>query len=183
MDYAHSRQDPETGFWGGGIQATFKLLITVHDPAEMPVPQADRIIDSVLRVMEKPTYDDLFPCEEFDAFYDLAIAATSAPGYREEEIKKVAAHRIHYILESHRQVDGGLSSYLDRCIPTWLKWDMAPAILQGDAFGWGIYSYGINICVDILGIANQVPWSGKWRQRDEYDTSAFVVVGKELSQV
>ena len=76
-----------------------------------------------------------------------------------------------------------LSSYLDRCIPTWLKWDMAPAILQGDAFGWGIYSYGINICVDILGIANQVPWSGKWRQRDEYDTSAFVVVGKELSQV
>ena len=59
-------------------------------------------------------WHDLFPCEEFDAFYDLTIAATSAPGYREEEIKKVAAHRIPYILESHRQVDGGLSSYLDR---------------------------------------------------------------------
>ena len=183
MDYAHSRQDPETGFWGGGIQTTFKLLITVHDPAELPVPRADKIIDSVLHVMEKPTYDDnLFPCQEFDAFYDLAIAWTSVPGYREEEIRKLAAHRIHYILESHRQADGGLSSYLDRSIPTWLKWDMAPAILQGDAFGWGIYSYGINICVDILGIADQVPWTGKWRQRDEYDTSTFIEVGKEIQQ-
>jgi len=27
---------------------------------------------------------------------------------------------------------------------------MAPAIPQGDAFGWGIYSTGINICVDIV---------------------------------
>ncbi len=145
------------------------------------MPQADRIIDSVLRVMEQLAYDhDLFPCEEFDAFYDLAIAAPSAPGYREEEIRKVAAHRVHYILESHRQSDRGLSSYLDRCIPTWLKWDMAPAILQGDAFGWGIYGYGINICVDLLGIADQCAWTGKWRQREEYDTSVYVKVGKEL---
>ena len=184
MDYAHSRQDPKSGFWAGGIQTTFKLLITVHDPAELPVPRVDRIIDSVLRVMDDPAYDDdLFPCQEFDAFYDLALAWTSAPGHREEEIRKLAAHRIHYILESHRQADGGLSSYLDRCIPTWLKWDMAPAAAQGDAFGWGIYSSGINICVDILGLADQVSWTGKWRQRDQYDTSVFVEVGKELQQM
>lgn len=181
IDYAHSRQDPETGFWANGIQTTFKLLITVHDPAELPVPRADKIIDSVLRVMDEPTYDDdLFPCQEFDAFYDLGLASTGAPGYREEEIRKLAALRIHYILESHRQADGGLSSYLDRCIPTWLKWDMAPTIPQGDAFGWGIYGSGINICVDILGIADRVPWTGKWRQRDRYDTNVFVEVGKEL---
>jgi hypothetical protein len=182
--YANSRQDPGTGFWGHGIQTTFKLLITMHDPSELPVPRADKIIDSVLRVMDRSTYDDnLFPCEEFDAFYDLAIAATSAPGYREEEIKKVAAHRVHYILESYRQADGGLSSYLNHCIPTWLKWDMAPAIPQGDAFGWGIYGYGINICVDILGIGDKTPWTGKWRQREEYDTSVFIEVGKELLTV
>jgi hypothetical protein len=181
MAYANSRQDPETGFWGNGIQRTFKLLIALHDPAEMPVPRAEKFIDSVLRVMEEPTYDDnLFPCEEFDAFYDLAMAATSAQVYRETDIKKVAAHRIHYILESHRQADRGISSYLDRCIPTWLKYDMAPELPQGDAFGWGIYGYGINICVDILAMADQVPWSGKWRQRDEYDTSVYVEVGKSL---
>jgi hypothetical protein len=72
------------------------------------------------------------------AFCDLGFAATGAPGYREEEIKKVVAHRIHYVLESYRQADGGLSSYLDRCIPTWLKGDMAPAMPQGNVFGWGI---------------------------------------------
>ena len=57
---------------------------------------------------------------------------------------------------------------------------MAPAVRQGDVFGWGIYSSGINICVDILGIANQVSWTGRWRQRDQYDTTPFVEVGKEL---
>jgi len=182
MDYVHSRQDPETGFWGKGIQTTFKLLIPVHDPAEMPVPRADKIIDSVFKVMEEESYDNnLFPCEEFDAFYDIAIAATSASGYREEDIKKLAAHRIHTILETHRQSDSGLSSYTDHCIPTWLNWDMAPAIKQGDAFAWGIYGYGLNICVDLLGLSNRVPWNGKWRQRDEYDTRDFIEVGKEIS--
>jgi hypothetical protein len=180
MDYAHSRQDPETGFWNNGIQTTFKLLITVHDPMELPVPLPEKIIDSVLRVMAKPTYDDnLFPCEEFDAFYDLAIAWTSAPGYREEEIRRLAASRICYILESHTQEDRGLSSYTDHCIPTWLKWDMAPALPQGDAFGWGIFGAGINICVDMLGIADRVPWTGKWRQRDQFDTTPFVDEGKD----
>ena len=181
IDYAHSRQNPETGFWAGSLASTFKLLITVHDPAELPVPLADKIIDSVLRVMDKPTYDDnLFPCVEFDAFYDLAMAWTSAPGYRQEEILKLAAHRISYILKSHRQADAGISSYTDRCIPTWLMWDMAPAVPQGDVFGWGIYSACIDICVDLLGIADQVSWTDRWRQRDGYDTTTFVEVGKEL---
>ena len=180
MDYAHSRQDPETGFWNNGIQTTFKLLIAVHDPMELPIPLPEKIIDSVLRVMAKPTYDDdLFPCEEFDAFYDLAIAWTSAPGYREEEIRRLAASRICYILESHTQKDRGLSSYTDRCIPTWLDWDMAPVKPQGDAFGWGIFSSGMNICVDMLGIGDRVPWTGKWRQGDQFDTTPFVEVAKE----
>jgi len=181
VDYAHSRQDQETGFWGGGIQTTFKLLIPVHDPAELPVPRAEKIIDSVLRVMDKPDYDDnLFPCEEFDAFYDLAMAWSSAPGYREEEIKKLAAYRICHILDTHRQHDGGISSYAGNCIPTWLKWDMAPAVAQGDVFGWCIYSAGMNICVDMLGIADRTSWTGRWRQRDDYDTTPFVEVGKSL---
>ncbi len=181
MHYAHSRQDPETGFWGGGIATTFKLLITVHDPAELPVPRAEKIIDSVLRVMDEPNYDDaLFPCEEFDAFYDLAIAWTTAPGYRRDEIRKLAAHRICYILDTHTQADRGLSSFPDRCVPTWLAWDMAPALPQGDVFGWAIYSAGFNICVDILGIADRVPQSGIWRQRDGYDTTPYIEVGKSL---
>jgi hypothetical protein len=181
MDYVYARQDPETGLWAKGIQTTFKVLISIFDPADMPVPHAEKIIDTVLKRMDAPTYDDnLFPCEEFDAFYDIAIAWSSASGYREDEVKKLAAYRTHYILESHRQGDRGLSSFPDHCIPTWLKFDMAPALPQGDAFGWGIYSSGINICVDILGLADRTPWTGKWRRRDDYDTSVFIEVGKEL---
>ena len=179
--YAHSRQDAETGFWGNGIQTTFKLLIAVHDSAELPVPRARKIIDSVLRVMDEPDYDDdLFPCEEFDAFYDLALAWTSAPAYRRDETRALAAHRICHILETHTQSDGGISSFPDRCIPTWLKWDMAPSVPQGDVFGWAIYSAAMNICVDILGVADRVSWNGRWRQRDSYDTTPFVEVGKAL---
>jgi len=181
MDYVHSRQDEDTGFWGNGIQPTFKLLITVHDPAELPVPRARKIIDSVLRVMDEPDYDDnLFPCEEFDAFYDLAMAWTSAPAYRREEIRKLAAYRIHHVLRTHTQADGGISSFTDRCIPTWLKWDMAPAVPQGDVFGWCIYSAGMDICVDLLGVADRLSWAGRWRQRDQYDTTPFVEVGKSV---
>jgi len=99
-----------------------------------------------------------------------------------EDIRKVAAYRVSYILDSHRQLDRGISSYSDRCIATWLKYDMAPALPQGDAFAWGIYGYGLNICVDLLNIADQCSWAGKWRQRDEYDTSVYVEVGKELSK-
>ena len=87
---------------------------------------------------------------------------------------------MNYILKTHRQADRGLSSFVDHCIPTWLKFDMAPALPQGDAFGWGIDSSGINICVDILGLADRTSWTGKWRRRDDYDTSVFIKVGKEL---
>lgn len=181
MNYVYTRQDKKTGFWGGGIQPTFKVLITIFDPAEIEVPNATKIIDAVLRKMEKRNYNkNLFPCEEFDAFYDIALAWTSAPGYREDEIKKLAAYRICYILETHTQADRGLSSYTDHCNPTWLKWDMAPPIPQGDAFGWGIYASGLNICVDIIGIADRVSWTGKWRARDIANTTPFVEMGKSL---
>ena len=181
MRYAYSRQGLDTGFWGGGIQPTFKFLICVLDPVELPVPRARRVVDSVLRVMDEPTYDNnLFPCEEFDGFYDIALAWTTAPAYREEEIRKLAAHRIIHILQSRGQAGGGISSYPDRCMPTWLRWDMAPPLPQGDVFAWAIFSAGMNICVDLLGIADRVSWTGRWRQRDDFDTTPFVEVGRSL---
>ena len=96
------------------------------------------------------------------------------------EIQKLAAYRVYHVLDTHRQTDGGISSYTNRCIPTWLKWDMAPAVPQGDVFGWSIFVSGMNICVDMLGIADRVSWTGRWRQRDQYDTAPFVAVGSSV---
>ena len=181
LDHVHSRQDPETGFWGGDIISTFKLLVVVHDPMGLPIPRAEKIIDSVLRVMDEPTYDDnLFPCTEFDAFYDLSVALTSAPGYRLETIRKLAAFRIAHIIRTHTQADGGISSYTDRCIPTWLTWPMAPSIPQGDVFGWSIYTSGMNIAVDLLGIHDRVPLSMPWKDRQSAENAPFTEARKSL---
>ena len=181
LRWVYSRQDPRTGFWGRGIQTTFKILIAVFEPLGLTVPRADTLIDSVLAKMYHPEYDDnLFPCEEFDAFYDLAAANDHAPGYRREEILKLAAHRIAFILDTRLQSDEGLASYPDHCIPTWLKWDMAPSVPQGDAFGLAIYGAGFAICVDLLGIQRETGWRGAWRYRHANDDTAYKRLGAEV---
>ena len=181
LRWVYSRQDPRTGFWGPGIQTTFKILIAVFEPMGLTVPRAETLIDSVLAKMYHPEYDDnLFPCEEFDAFYDLAAANDHAPGYRREEILKLAAHRIAFILDTRLQADEGLASYPDHCIPTWLKWDMAPSVAQGDAFGLAIYGAGFAICVDLLGIQRETGWRGAWRYRHANDDTAYKRLGAEV---
>ena len=84
-------------------------------------------------------------------------------GYREKEILKLAAYRISYILDTHLQTDEGLASYPNRCIPTWLNWDMAPAEAQGDAFGLAIFGAVFHICLDLLGITGRTSWKGGGR--------------------
>ncbi len=181
LRWVYSRQDPDTGFWGRGIQTTFKIIIAVLEPLGLTVPRADTLIDSVLAKMYHPGYDDnLFPCEEFDAFYDLAAANDHAPGYRREEILKLAAHRIAFILDTHLQSDEGLASYPDHCIPTWLMWDMAPAVPQGDAFGLAIYGAGFTICVDLLSIQRETGWRGAWRYGHAHDDDAYKRLGAEV---
>lgn len=183
LKYAYSRQDPETGFWDDAIQKTFKIIITVLEPMGLPVPYSRKIIDSVLSTMYSPGYDDnLFPCEEFDAFYDIAVACV-ADDYREQEILKWTAYRIAYILDSHIQDDEGISSYSDRCIPTWLSFDMAPEIAQGDAFGLGIYGSGFSICVDLLDVLDETSWQAKWRYKHNNDDSDYVKLGQKVNGI
>ncbi len=182
LRWAYSRQDPRTGFWAGGIQTTFKIIIAVLEPLGLPVPHAERLVDSVLRTMYRRDYDDnLFPCEEFDAFYDIAAGWQQVPEYRRDEVLKWAAYRISFILNTHVQEDEGLASYPDHCIPTWLKWDMAPPLPQGDAFGLAIFGAGFDICVDLLGVQQQTGWTGSWRYGDARDATAYRELGREVA--
>jgi hypothetical protein len=182
LRWVYTRQHPRTGFWAGGIQTTFKIIIAVLEPLGLPLPHAERLVDSVLRTMYRRDYDDrLFPCEEFDAFYDVAAAWQHAPGYRCDEILKWAAYRVSFILDTHQQADEGLASYPDHCIPTWLMWDMAPSLPQGDAFGLAIFGAGFDICVDLLGIRQQTGWAGSWRYGDARDATAYRELGQEVT--
>ena len=181
IDFIYGRQDPDTGHWQGHTNQTFKLLIVLFEPLGLPLPRASKIVDSVLSDMYRPDYDtgDLFPCTEFDSFYDIGVAWHHAPGYREEEVLKWAAHRVAHILKTRIQSDEGIASYSKRCIPTWLQFDMAPELPQGDAFGLGIFSAGFSICIDMLGISDTSKWSGDWvPERDE----SYIDLGKQVSE-
>ena len=180
--YAYERQDPETGFWANGIQTSFKILITVFEPMNLHVNHADNLIDSVMTKMYHPEYDNnLFPCEEFDAFYDIAVAWDHVIGHREDEVMKWAAHRVSHILKTNLQTDEGLSSYPDRCIPTWLKFDMAPALPQGDAFGLAIFGAGFSICIDMLGIADRTSWKG--RDLNTIADGPYIALGEKVKSL
>jgi hypothetical protein len=180
IDFVYSRQDPVTGHWQGHTNQTFKLLIVLFEPLGLPLPRAARIVDSVLTDMYRPDYDtgNIFPCTEFDSFYDIGVAWHHVPGYREEELLKWAAHRVAHIVQTRIQSDEGIASYRDRCIPTWLQFDMAPELPQGDAFGLGIFSSGFSICVDMLGISGVTKWRDDWvPEKDE----RYLELGKQVS--
>ena len=83
-------------------------------------------------------------------------------------------------LAAGETVEQCLASYPDHCIPTWLMWDMAPAVPQGDAFGLAIYGAGFTICVDLLGIQRQTGWRGAWRYGHAHDDDAYKRLGAEV---
>jgi hypothetical protein len=181
LEFIYSRQDPKTGHWSGHTNQTFKLLIAVFEPLGLPLPRAEKIVDSVLADMYRPDYDDgsVFPCTEFDSFYDIAVCWHHVPGYREEEVLKWAAHRMAHIVDTRVQKDEGIASYRDHCIPTWLQFDMAEKLPQGDAFGIGIFTAGFAICIDMLGIAVATGWPGEWEPEKD---QAYLELGKKVTE-
>ena len=71
-------------------------------------------------------------------------------------------------------------SYEGSGIPTWLNWDMAPPLPQGDAFGLAMFGAGFDICVDLLGVQQQTGWAGRWRF-DARDAGSYRELGREVA--
>ena len=170
IEYFYKKQDPETGLWGSAerplferINGAFKLFIFLQYALDLPLPHAEKIVDHTLGEFSRPDYDKTAGgCDEFDNWYVLVLAARKTAGIRTEEIQKLAAYRIGRVLDLYQKPDGGLSYYLDRCLPGWGDCDMAPSLPQGDAVALATYAEGINICVDLLGLKGKTSWSGKW---------------------
>ena len=102
-------------------------------------------------------------CDELDNLFLLAIAADNTDNYRTEEVQKVAAHNISLMRQQYLREDGGLSFYHDYCQHNWLGVEIVPLILQGDAMGAGVHTYGLSVAVDLAGIADKVKWNAGWR--------------------
>lgn len=177
INFFYSIQDPETGLWGTAeqpknvrINGTFKLFPLLRENLDLPLPHAGKIIDRVLSEFDRPDYDrSLCGCDEWDNWYVIALALDETDGHRREEILKTAAWRISRVLEVFRQPDGGLSFHPDHSTTTWIGFDMAPALPQGDAMGPGILSAGINVCIDLTGLRDATTWTGQWRLRSLED--------------
>ena len=82
--------------------------------------------------------------------------------------------KIH-ILDYYSTDDGGIRSYLDGCIPTWLNIDMAPKRMQSDPFGLGLFTAGIIISATILGIIKEIDYKNvKSTFADENEDSNII---------
>lgn len=80
-----------------------------------------------------------------------------------EANRKMAAWRIQRIFEVFGQEDGGLSYSRKHCCTSWIGFDMAPAIRQGDSMGPSVIVPAVTVCVDLLGLHGVTPWPGDWR--------------------
>jgi len=174
LRFFYAIQDPATGLWGGAaspknvrINGAFKLFPLIREELDLPLPHAEKVIDQVLAEFERSDYDETVgACDEWDNWYVLALAReVAAAGYREEEIRKMAAYRIARVLEIFRKPDGGLSYSPQSCVTNWIGFDMAPELPQSDVMGPGILAGGINVCIDLLNLRGVTTWTGEWRLR------------------
>lgn len=175
LKWFYETQDPETGLWGGKeaglyqrINGTFKLFVLLQDQLCLPLPYVEKVIDQILFEWARPDYDEhVGGCDEWDNLYVVALAAQHTDE-RKEELEKALLHRLNRF-RIFEQQDGGLSYSPGCCGPTWVGIDMAPSIPQGDSLGLGVLSAAVNVCVDLLGLKAESPWTGEWRLRQLED--------------
>ena len=170
LKFVYSIQDPETGLFDSknSIQdranGTMKIFGFTQNKLDLPIPYAQKIIDTVLdQRMLTPEYDrqGARGCGELDNWMVISETVRKIGGYRKEEIRKLAAHRIVCILRLHRKPDGGLSASADCCQTGWNGVEMAPAKPQGDALALATLTRSVSVCVRLLGIADKSVWTGQ----------------------
>ena len=184
LRYLYSIQDPKTGMFGSKkwsmetrINGNMKVFGATQGVLDLPLPYAQRNIDSVLSEMLKPGYDGV-GCSELDKWMVLSEAMRKANGYRKEEVQKLAAHSMIRILRDHRAPDGGLSAGTKSCQTGWGGVSMAPAEFQGDALGLALLSRAVSVCVYILN-DQEAGSIGNWEGNRGWDPS-FRPISKEL---
>ena len=173
LQFFYDTQNPETGLWGGPetpmfqrINGTFKLFPLIREQLHLPLPRADKIIDNVLSEFYRPDYDETVGgCDEWDNWFVIGHCLDEIPDYRRDEIREVAVWRLTRIFEVFGKPDGGWSYGPDQCATSWIGFDMAPAIPQGDAMGPGVIAPAVNVCVALAGLHDASPWTGEWRMR------------------
>jgi hypothetical protein len=178
--FLYSIQDPRTGLWGTSSQpwhkrvaGVFKLLVFLRERLDLPIPGAEHLIDGLIARWASPEYDRIASGgEEWQHWYIMAHLRPLVPEHRGDEVERLAAYRIVRSLETFAAPDGGLKYLPEGSLPMWHGFDMVPEgelIDQGDAQGLGILSAAICVCVDLLALSLDTPWTGQWRLIERED--------------
>ena len=190
LRYVYELQDRETGMWGTNTVATFKILCPVFSSKAIPLLHAEKLIKTHFDMLFSPDYepDGVFPCVEYDFWYNInrAMYYVDINQFPMEDIKKIAAWRIIHILDHYSTDDGGIRSYLDGCIPTWLNVDMAPKKMQSDPFGLSLFTAGIIIAATILGIIEEIDYKivkSTFTDEDEDSNRISALIKDKLSDL
>ncbi|HID11666.1 MAG TPA: hypothetical protein EYP17_10260 [Candidatus Latescibacteria bacterium] len=167
IDYLLGRQDPETGLWGPSssplyqrINATFKVLGRLTGTFGILPKYPERIIDSVFRHYQDPSYE-MTGCNEFDNIWVLA-AALKATDYRKEGIRELVLSRLP-LIEPFRKPDGGFSFFRGECITTNAQVRLVDRPRpQGDMVGTATFVACLRSAFEILGWNKTLGWRGLW---------------------
>ena len=176
VSFLLSKQDPATGLWGRPglplnrrLNGAFKLFGVLRCRLDLPLPHAERLLDSGFEHFYEPDHDEkMDSCSEWDALMVMRQLQPLVGSYRRDELRKLAAHRILRIVALAQQADGGFSGTPTRCTTSFVGFDMAPPIQQGDVHA-GIFAQAIGECVDILEIQERTMTPGMGRMRTPED--------------
>jgi hypothetical protein len=188
LRFIHEIQDPDSGLWGdpsipvqNRINGTFKLFGFLRADLDLPLRHAEKIIDQVLARFYEPDYEDTAGgCDEFDNWFVVLHALPETNDHRGDEVRKLSALRISAVLDRYKKEDGGISYNPQACQTTWVGFDMAPALPQGDAMGLGLITAGVCTCVELCGLAGATDWQGHRRLTERYDRGLMDEIAKRL---
>jgi len=176
LNHVYSIQDPDSGLWGdpslplqNRINGTFKLFHFMRAQLDLPLRHAEKMIDRVFERLYDPVYEiRCSGCDEFDNWYVVHHARPETGDYRREEVEKMAAYRIASVLDAYTKPDGGISFLPDSCQQSWVGFDMAPKLPQGDAMGLGLITSGVSTAVELCGLVGETPWLGLVEDTNAY---------------
>jgi hypothetical protein len=174
---ARAMQDTETGLWLGDhagapgrteaeigpltphINRTFHVIKFLYNTRNLPVPHAERMIDSCLAARDDVrfySWETGFACNDLD----LALVLYSASrwtDHRRQEIRDWARERLPLILAVQKP-DGGFSFEHERAMQTHLRLRISPGVAEGDLWGTLMYLGTVKMMVHLGYPEVTVPW-------------------------
>jgi hypothetical protein len=168
LEAVAAKQDPATGLWINGdpadaltpsINYTFHTIKFTYNARGLPLPHAERIIDSCLAACRDDRFYSLdtgYACNDLDLALVLYSAAFDTD-YRRDDIRDWARERLPLILDIQKP-DGGFSFYHDRAMDRHCHLAVSPGEAEADLWGTLMYLGCIRmmVCLGYPGL--QVPW-------------------------